>query len=202
VNRVQSKILIVLGILYAILSLIMIEFFGNFNFILLFIALIMVAIGAYWYSKAPNVPKPEKTKPLEKTEMCREDFFRKAKIPGYVQYKYLDEKGKGIVIFALFIIGLSLFTLYFYISFHNSNVSDFDDFIWIGPFVLSCAMVGVYFSIFWSMIDINAYCNRINMPSDDDFWSGGYIKNTKMAMIILVLCAAFALIGMTILTLK
>ena len=198
-DRVQSKILIISGILYAVFSLVMIKFLGNFSLLLLFGALIMVALGAYWYSKAPIIPKSERTK---NSEMTREDFIRRGNIPGYIQYKYLGEKRKGIVMFVLFIIGLSLFALSFYISFHNFDVSDLDDYIWIGPFVLLYAIMGVHFPLWWSMIDINAYCNRMNMPSEYGFWFGWHIKNTKRAMIILVLCTVLLLIGLTIFTLK
>ena len=197
-DRVQSKILIVSGILYAAFSLIMFEFIGSFSIFLFFGALVMVAIGAYWFTKTPKVPKVRKT---EKTEMSRENLIRRA-IPGYIQYRYIGEKRKGIVMFALFIVGLSLFALSLYISFHNSNVSNFDDYIWIGPFVLSYAMVVFYFSLCWSMIDINAYCNRMNMPSENGFWFGWYIKNTKRAMIILIPSTILILIGLTIFALK
>ena len=197
-DKTQSKILIISGILYAVFSLVMIKFLGNFSLFLLFGALIMVALGAYWYIKAPNIPKLIKT---ENPEMDREYFIRRG-IPGYIQYRYLGEKRKGIVMLALFVISISLFILSMYISIHNLSVNNFDDYIWIGPFILSYAMVVLYFSLCWSMININAYCNRVNMPSEYGFWFGWYIKNTKRAMIILILCTILVLIGLTIFTLN
>jgi len=193
-NRVQSKILIVLGILYAVFSLLMVKFFGSYNLIMVFISLIVVVLGVYWYLKSPNIPTTERTKD------DYDDFVRRANIPGYIQYKYAGER-KGLAIFALSISMLVLCALFLCASIYMHNPNDFDNYNPIDRYnLIFYSFVGFYFFYFWSIIDVSVYRNRMNMSDELNFWDRGSIKNTKRAKMILILFTILALIGLTILT--
>ena len=188
-NRFQSKVIIFCGVLYLIFSLTLMKLFGFLDLFLLFPSVAIIIVGVYIHLKTSKLPDEKRI------ITDRDELTSRSGIPGYVQYKFLGEKLKGSVMLAMPILLIPAFILFTYITFHNLNADNFEN--WINPFFAYYFLVGFYFSSCWSMIDVNAYCNRMNMPGEFNIWKSRNIKNTRRAMRILVISTILVLIVMT-----
>jgi hypothetical protein len=165
------------------------KLFDFFNLFLLFLPIAMIMLGIYVHVKTSKPPGEKRI------ISDRDELTSRSGIPGYVQYKFLGEKLKGSIMLAMPILLIPAFVLFTYITFHNLNTDNFEN--WINPFFVYYFLVGFYFSSCWSMIDVNAYCNRMNMPGEFNIWKSRNIKNTRRAMWILVISTILILIAMT-----
>ena len=165
------------------------KLFDSLNLFFLFLPIAMIIVGVYVHVKTSKLPDEKRII----TE--RDELTSRSGIPGYVQYKFLGEKLKGSVMLTIPLLLIPAFIIFIYITFQNLYTDNLEN--WINPSFFFYFMVGFYFSSFWSMIDVNAYCNRMNMPGEFNIWKTRNIKNTRRAMWILIISTILILIAMT-----
>ena len=186
-DRRTGKLYIVFGTIWLAMSVVLV-FISPVKFVAFAGAIAAVSLIVAGYN----------SKNIENTECDinkREELMIKSFLPGFVQLKYF-KNNMGIIQLVLFVVGLILTIAgMFYVFSYDTNVPS-EDFgpLYNGLMIFLYGIVIAIFSVVWSGLEVNEYCNKKGMPR-----TGGIFEmkcnNTELGMRLLVV-STFAILAL------
>ena len=125
----------------------------------------------------------------------RDGLMARSLIRGFVQIKLFGNK-TGLIQLAIFLLGLSTLGL----GTHDASAiygssNAFTDAM-TGMFLFSFGATAVLFSVLWSMLEVNDYCNKKGMSHKGGVFEME-LENTKLGLTVLFIVTSIVLIGLS-----
>ncbi|MDR1405493.1 MAG: hypothetical protein LBJ20_08025 [Candidatus Methanoplasma sp.] len=177
-----KKMYIIVGTIWLLLSAFLIISVPHVRF-----ATVAAAIAAAAMIFAGLSPKTEYE---QEDGHDRDGLMAKSLLPGYIQLAVFRERG-GIAQLVVFLIGLTLAAIGM-----NGLISNDPELIHEAFMMSLYGMTVVFFSITWSALEVNEYCNKRKMPFDGGIFEMRW-NNTELGLKILAGTVLIVLISLT-----
>ncbi|MDR3282179.1 MAG: hypothetical protein LBS92_01020 [Candidatus Methanoplasma sp.] len=186
-NRNTANLYVAVGVTWLILSLIMLAFVTP-SMRLVPATSAVTAVSIIYAGCKNRVPAESADRPS--AFGSREELMIKSMFPGYVQLRVFG-KAEGVALAVLFGSGLAVAT----VGFHSLTTGADLESLNRGFMASMYGLVIVVFSIVWSALEVNDFCDRCRLPREGGVFEMKW-NDTELGLKLLVAITLTCVVGL------